>query len=192
MNVHHKHAVGTALDTLERRYGSDWTARWANVPREELLAAWGDELAAFAGRPDALAWALRHLPERAPSAPAFRRLCEGAPRPQLHEPRPDAPTRVPTDAEREALRQLSADVLRDGHLFATTGPGWASRIAERAAAGLPVSGAALRLARAVLELQAQREAARRKPAAPPVPPANPLPELPDYWEPPMAAEEVRP
>ncbi len=52
---------------------------------ENAKLAWGEELGSYIRNPDAIAYALEHLPERAPNAIRFRELCRAAPKPKPPE-----------------------------------------------------------------------------------------------------------
>lgn len=49
---------------------------------ENAKAVWADELAGFAKWPEAIGYALEHLPERVPNCIKFKELCRNAPRPE--------------------------------------------------------------------------------------------------------------
>ena len=84
------------FERLALSYGNQWLALWDGLELPAVRAMWAAELGAYAERLDALAWALEHLPERAPNLPAFKALVAQAPRPEtpaLPGPAPD-PARV--------------------------------------------------------------------------------------------------
>jgi hypothetical protein len=75
--------------TLQSNYGTKWVSMWAS--REILpngmdagmalaMDTWADKLGVFEPRPEAIKWALNHLPADPPSLPAFVELCTRAPR----------------------------------------------------------------------------------------------------------------
>lgn len=74
-------------------YGRDFTARWEGQETIHVIEDWAEELAGFARWPEAIAWALKSLPEgKPPTVIEFRALCLKAPKP-----------------ERLALPELAAD-----------------------------------------------------------------------------------
>jgi hypothetical protein len=152
MNPYHKHTVSNAIEFLARRYGNDWTTKWAKVSAEHLLADWCGELSAFTNRPEAITWALHSLPERCPNATQFRHLCMQAPRPEPEHKQDEEPVRGPTPLERESLRDLRDRIARGG-LFARPSSDWAYALVEKAARGEEVSYAGLRMACAVVDAQ---------------------------------------
>jgi hypothetical protein len=46
---------------------------------ENAQLTWGEILAEFNDRPDAIVYALDHLPERVPNGIVFKNLCKAAP-----------------------------------------------------------------------------------------------------------------
>lgn len=91
-------------------YGSRFTSMWsppagvdALMHVSKLKDVWRRELAGFVGRPEALAFALDHLPDHPPTLPQFVSLCLRCPEPmQRALPAPKAdPARV-----REALARM--------------------------------------------------------------------------------------
>lgn len=64
------------------RYGTAWTRMWEGVEPEAVKADWADQLSGFERNPDALKYALEHLPaERPPTVAQFKELCIRAPGP---------------------------------------------------------------------------------------------------------------
>jgi hypothetical protein len=49
---------------------------------ENAKIVWADELSGFAKWPEAIGYALEHLPERVPNCIKFKELCRNAPRPE--------------------------------------------------------------------------------------------------------------
>ena len=82
------------FDRLQTRYGSMWTGLWKGLDMEAVKADWAEELAGYAGSPDAIKHGLAHLsPDRPPNAAQFAALCRNAPRylpPLLAAPRFDS------------------------------------------------------------------------------------------------------
>ena len=123
-------AVDRLFDRLEATYGLDWARQWSTVPVADVKTVWAHELAGFASRLDALAWALENLPERCPNVIQFRNLCRQAPAaeaPRLPEPKAD-PARI------------AAELAKLGHVRTTPvvehgNTQWAHRIIGRINAG---------------------------------------------------------
>lgn len=134
--------IDRLFERLSATYGAGFTAMWRDVPMESVKAAWAHELAGFAGRLEALAYALEHLPERAPNAIEFRNLARLAPPPPA--PALPMPTANP-ERVRAALAAARTDIPPRQDPTA-----WARRIIERAEAGQPVSHGSLSIARAAL------------------------------------------
>ena len=60
-------------------YGSQWLHQWKDNDLNEVKSLWSDQLGFFANHLDSIAWALDHLPDRAPNLVQFKRLCLDAP-----------------------------------------------------------------------------------------------------------------
>jgi hypothetical protein len=59
---------------LSVKYGAAWIAKWKHIPDESLIhAEWAKELSGVKG--EAIAYALKYLPDDPPNAQQFRRLC---------------------------------------------------------------------------------------------------------------------
>lgn len=137
-------AIDRLFERLLATYGSGFSALWRGVPIEVVKQAWAHELGGFANRLDAIAWALEHLPERAPNAIEFRNLARQAPREQpaaLPAPLPDRATVAPILAHAKALMASAQS---------RPGLDWAQRILDRQAAGEYVHFAAAQAARAAI------------------------------------------
>lgn len=70
-------------------YGRDFTGQFStgmvngiDAGLENAKATWADELGSFIKWPEAIAYALEHLPERVPNCIKFKELCRMAPRPE--------------------------------------------------------------------------------------------------------------
>jgi hypothetical protein len=151
------HAVDHAFERMTALYGREFTSRFDGLDLAKVKIEWTREVAGVHNVLDAIAWALRHLPERCPNAPAFRRLCEQMPRPQMQAmQRSKEPVRGPTQYELDAIR-----ALRDGIVPSRPSRRWATDLLERAANGDRISVGALRTA---MEVAGQGSAT---PIAPP-------------------------
>lgn len=112
-------------------YGRDFMARWEGQEINDVIEDWADELAGFVNWPEAIAWALKNLPDsKPPTVLEFRALCFKAPKPDrlaLPEPAADpafakqvlgqvsrkpAGVNVYTDWIRRGLADLEAGVRK--------------------------------------------------------------------------------
>lgn len=71
---------------LQGVYGREFTGQFStgmvdgiDIGIENAKQVWAEELGGFCDHPDALAYALKNLPERCPNAIRFRDLCRHAP-----------------------------------------------------------------------------------------------------------------
>jgi len=68
--------VEKIFQKLSLVYGRDFLSRWEGQELPSVMADWSRELAGFADQPDAIAYALQHLPpEKPPTVLQFRALC---------------------------------------------------------------------------------------------------------------------
>ena len=112
-------------------YGRDFMARWEGQEINDVIEDWAEELSGFVNWPEAIAWALKNLPDsKPPTVLEFRALCFKAPRPDrqaLPEPAADpvfakqvlgqvsrkpAGVNVYTDWIRRGLADLEAGVRK--------------------------------------------------------------------------------
>lgn len=126
-------------------YGRDFLGRWEGFDLQAVKDDWAVELAGFASHPDAIAYALQHLPVKAPTVVEFRAIARHAP--AAPAPRLPAPAADPERVHAE-LSKLAA--VRDG---ARPDPkDWARRILARADAGERINRMPLLMARQALGL----------------------------------------
>lgn len=184
------HAVENAFERMARQYGSAFDAVYAG-DIDAVKREWALQLQQVPEVLDAIPWALLHLPDRVPSLPQFRRLCEGAPRSRQQAMVSDsAPTRGPTPEERERLRQLAADI-RGGTMFARPGRDWAQRVIDRHVSGEhPSTPAALAMAAEVVGQRANVPRGTYEPPRMPAQAAKPQPWDTDDDEPPWPELEA--
>lgn len=140
-----------AIDRLFQRmgatYGAAWTRQWADVPINDVKSAWAHELSGFAGRLEAIAWALENLPEKCPNVIEFKNHCRRAPMPEmpkLPEPKAD-PERVKAE-----LAKLKVMVNKSAATSTADHKAWAKRIIARHEAGDRLNPTTLRFAREAL------------------------------------------
>lgn len=74
---------------LQGIYGREFTGQFStgmvngiDAGLENAKATWAEELGGFVKWPEAIAYALEHLPERVPNCIKFKELCRNAPRPE--------------------------------------------------------------------------------------------------------------
>lgn len=72
---------------LQGFYGREFTGQFStglvngvDAGLENAKEVWAEELGGFADHPEAIAYALRNLPDRSPNVAVFRQLCRQAPR----------------------------------------------------------------------------------------------------------------
>lgn len=144
-------AIDRLFERLAATYGSEWTSRWMGQDENKVKTIWSYELGAYEHHLEDIAWALEHLPSRAPNAVEFRQLCRSAPRleqkPALPEPKAD-PARV--NDELSKLREL----LKVKPVTSHDPKGWAKRIIARHEAGDKINPAPLQMAREALGVAA--------------------------------------
>lgn len=73
---------------LQGIYGREFTGQFStgmvngiDAGLENAKGTWAEELGGFVKWPEAIAYALEHLPERVPNCIKFKELCRNAPRP---------------------------------------------------------------------------------------------------------------
>jgi len=145
-------AVDHVFTVLEAVYGAAWARSMGASPLGTVKTVWAFQLGQFTHSNAAkrsIIWALKNLPDTAPSVMQFRNLCRQAPAAEvLHLPAPKAdPDRVAQELSRlEPVRQSVANrgVIDD--------KAWAKQIIAKAIAGEFVNVAPLRVARQALGL----------------------------------------
>lgn len=72
---------------LQGFYGREFTGQFStgmvngiDAGLENAKQVWAEELGGFSDNPEAIAYALKNLPERSPNVAVFRQLCRQAPR----------------------------------------------------------------------------------------------------------------
>lgn len=144
--------VDKIFTKLSLAYGRDFIGRWEGLDLADVKADWGHELAGFAAHPDAIAYALKHLPSKVPpTVLEFRDIARKAPAPVL--PRLDAPVADKARVDEE-LQRLAPMRMRRDNLGGADPKAWARRILVRAEAGARINPLPLRMARQALGLEA--------------------------------------
>ena len=74
---------------LQGIYGREFTGQFStgmvngiDAGLENAKATWAEELGSFVKWPEAIEYALEHLPERVPNCIKFKDICRNAPRPE--------------------------------------------------------------------------------------------------------------
>lgn len=99
---------------LSARYGRSFMGQYDGVPLEDVMADWSEELAGLTKRPEAIAHAIGHLPDRVPNVAEFRKLCLGAPVQALALPSPPAdPVRVQAEMSKLGRKPAGVNVYTD-------------------------------------------------------------------------------
>lgn len=91
-------------------YGRDFLGRWEGMSLVEVKADWLREMGWWLERPQAVKFALEHLPEKPPHVLQFRALCAQAPKQPAPvvaeiEPTPEQKLRA-AEIKREAVAAL--------------------------------------------------------------------------------------
>lgn len=161
--------INRLFDRLSATYGRDFMGRWEGLDADAVKASWAHELSGYnaALKPDPelvdnrvllqpIAWALEHLPERAPNVIEFRALCRRAPAAEvLRLPEPAA-----SPARKAEAFENMASVCRVGTGFSSGNKrGWERRLIEKHERGEFVNVGPLRMAREALGLGGRHGAA---------------------------------
>lgn len=111
---------------LSMVYGRDFMARYEGLQIDAVKAEWAHDLDGFEQHPEAVRYALDHLPsDRAPNSLQFRDLCRRAPAKQV----PALPAPEPDKKVAAAIRGAFTAVKRTGAM------GWANKLRQRIAEG---------------------------------------------------------
>ena len=147
-------AIDRLFERLAATYGASWSRMWADVPMNDVKAAWAHELSGFEADLESVAWALDNLPERCMNVIEFRNLCRRAPAPDV--PRLPEPKADPERLRRE-LSKLGEIRTKVATITTVDHKAWARRILGRFDSGDRVNPAALRFARDALRMHPRPE-----------------------------------
>lgn len=137
--------VERIFSRMSAMYGRLFADMWAGSDLPEVKVAWTDDLGAFCGQQ--IAWAMEQCKSRElpPTLPAFRNLCQQAPRPEVPAlPAPRVPQEVAQQRARELRKQAERVAARriDGLAWAKSPPAsgvrgslWERQIIDLAEAG---------------------------------------------------------
>lgn len=129
--------IDKIFERLALTYGRDFLGRWEGIDLDAVKDDWADKLAGFEHfGGGAIAYALDHLPERAPTVIEFAAIARKGPfkTGAAALPAPENKPRGPNDIERATMRRLAVDI-RAGTLFAKPGRGWAYDLLQCHSAG---------------------------------------------------------
>jgi hypothetical protein len=140
-------AIDRLFERMAATYLGQWTRQFEHVPVADAKTAWAHELAQFAGRLEAVAWALENLPPKVPNVIEFKAICRAAPMPEaprLPEPKAD-PQKLAQELAKLAdiKRATKAAQMYDAKE-------WARRIIARHKAGDRIRPITLRFANEAL------------------------------------------
>lgn len=122
-------------------YGSRFRSMWDGIDPHLINKTWATELAGFSDKPDAIKYALEHLPaDMPPTALAFRKICNMAPDNTRALPAPHAPLPPAVKEKMGRLRYVPQNDPR----------AWARRIVAKHANGVPVTLTVLKMAKDAL------------------------------------------
>lgn len=136
--------VERIFDKLTLHYGQEFLGRWRDIDLNAVKSEWAHELAVFERAPNAIAFALSNLPERAPNVANFKALCRQAPATEdvaLPAPKAD-PVRM--RAELEKLSILKTTTVKAGNRD------WAHAILKRLEDGAKISPTVVQMAKQAL------------------------------------------
>lgn len=142
-------AIDRLFERLALTYGAAWVRQWEGLNLNDIKAMWAHELAGYASRLDAIAWALENLPPKCPNVIEFKHLCRQAPAPEaprLPEPKAD-PERVKAELAKLGHKPPSE---RASGPVTVDHKAWAKRIIARHEQGEKIRPISLRFAREAL------------------------------------------
>lgn len=143
--------VDKIFTKLALAYGRDFLARWEGLEISDVKTDWGHELAGFSSHPEAIAYALAHLPTKAPTVIEFRDIARKAPAPDVPRLEVSAAGRERVTAELQKLAPLR---VRPEAGSGKDHKAWARVLVQRAGAGERINYLPLRMARQALGLEA--------------------------------------
>lgn len=141
-------AIDRLFGRLAATYGKQFMNMYDGIDENAVKSAWAHELAGYANTLHCVAWALEHLPERAPNAVAFKALCRAAPAAPVKQIEAAPADKARVDAELSKLGQLRARVVVNRG--SNDGRAWARRIVAESNAGFRKTPTVLRFAKEAL------------------------------------------
>lgn len=142
--------IDRIFSKLTVAYGRDFLSRWEGVSMADVKTDWAHELSGFVNCPEAIAWALAHLPDgKPPTVMQFRALANSMPRQDHIALPPSAPSAEKLAKElskmvslKQAIKTTSVDHKE-----------WARRIIARHERGENIRPVSLRFAREALRIE---------------------------------------
>lgn len=104
--------VEKIFQKLSLVYGRDFLGRWEGIPIEDVKSDWAHELSGYQQSPDAISYALQHLPNKPPTVLEFRTICQAAPRVVKATMIEKSPGTYTPEVARKALAEARALLTR--------------------------------------------------------------------------------
>lgn len=139
--------IDRIFSKLTVAYGRDFLSRWEGVSMADVKTDWAHELSGFVNCPEAIAWALAHLPDgKPPTVMQFRALANSMPRQE------NIPLPPPAPSAEKLAKELGKMVSLQHAIKNTTvdQKEWARRIIARHDGGEKIKPVSLRFAREAL------------------------------------------
>lgn len=139
--------IDRIFSKLTVAYGRDFLSRWEGVSMADVKTDWAHELSGFVNCPEAIAWALAHLPDgKPPTVMQFRTLANSMPRQE------NIPLPPPAPSAEKLAKELGKMVSLQHAIKNTTvdHKEWARRIIARHDGCENIKPVSLRFAREAL------------------------------------------
>lgn len=134
--------IDRLFDRLSATYGRDFSSKWEGLDTNNIKTSWAHELGGYEKNLKAIAYALEHLPERAPNVIEFRNICTKAPAndaPMLERPKADP-----------VIAKMIIDKLAAKPAQAVGRLDWAHAILKRLEGGAKISPTVVQMAKQAL------------------------------------------
>lgn len=142
--------IDRIFSKLTVAYGRDFLSRWEGVNMNDVKSDWAHELSGFVNCPEAIAFALAHLPDgKPPTVMQFRALANSMPRQE------NVALPSPAPSTKKLAEELSKIVSLQ-HALKTTNidhKAWAKRLIARHEAGEKLKPVSLRFAKEALGIE---------------------------------------
>jgi len=123
--------VDSLFARLAVRYGSSWLSKWHGIDIAAVKADWAEELGGFVNNPDAITYALAHLPrDFPPSVDQFRQLCCARPEPAMKL--------LPAPVASEEVVAAAVSKVKAAGLGAPMNKQWAYSLRDKEQQGVPL------------------------------------------------------
>jgi len=127
-------------------YGSQWLNQWKDNDINEVKTLWAEQLGFYANHLNSIAWALDHLPDRAPNLVQFKKLVSDAPMANQVEAIDYTKTATIPQAIAEELKKITLPVAKDHKA-------WAKKILKDVDDGIKRRPIAIRFAKEALGIK---------------------------------------